>query len=233
MQAADPQAVVAAAPVSYQVPSSTQSMPSQAEAIASSALYQASSPAQPTAPQYAAGASSSDGGTQANGPAGPLWNTIFGVGHVVLIALTFLPWAKGGLQTFNPYIFAKIYLENGLAYLENGLVDASLSHMFIGGVTMLILLVIVAFSAIGAFMRFAKSKSFNIGNIVVFGACVLFLLIPFFLPRIEVMGAGSYQDTMDFEIGFYLEIIAAAILSVLGSGKINIQKLLSKGNANG
>lgn len=158
----------------------------------------------------------------------PLVNKIFGVGHIVLIALTFLPWVKTGMQTYNPYVFAKSMLDQGMEGTRPDLI-------FLGVVTLLIMAVIISLNAYGAFARFAKLRSFNYGCIGTFAACVVFLLTIFaaqmLLPKVGT-GGYAFQITMGFEIGFFLDIAAAALLSALGSGKIDIQKWLSGSKAN-
>ncbi|MCI8425799.1 MAG: hypothetical protein HFJ72_09135 [Adlercreutzia sp.] len=149
-------------------------------------------------------------------------NIIFGAGSALLVLFTFLPWLKGGLLTVNPYVFAKTFIENGLNY-------GALNFTMVGVAVALAVAIIVLASAYSAYLNFAKGRTFNLGNAASFVACLLFMitcLVHQFAAQ-SSDGGMSLPISMSFEIGFYLTIVVSLVLTILGSGRIDLQKYLN------
>lgn len=145
-------------------------------------------------------------------------NLIFGVGHIVLLLFTFLPWFKSGITDINPYLTIQALS----AGISQGAGDVS----FIIGTVLIAagIAIIVLSSVYGAYMRFVKSYSANISNIATVVACVMVFAGSYLTASVGMSGILSPT------YGLYLTLVVSLVLSILGSGRIDVQKYL---NGNG
>lgn len=151
-------------------------------------------------------------------------NIAFGVGHILIALLLFLPWYKMGIIEFNLPELVK-QLADAISQAQGNApmpFVASAVLMAVGAI------LIIVSSIYGAIMRFAKSYSANISNIAAVLACVL----------VFVGGVVfGMTDTAYFDVsltpttGFYITLALSVVLSILGSGFVDLQKYLNKGGA--
>ena len=148
-------------------------------------------------------------------------NLFFGVGHIALLLLTFLPWYKAGITDWSPYSMIKQLVDS----ISQGGGDMQYK---IGTVLVVMGIGIIILSSIyGAYMRFAKSRTANIANIAAVLACVMVFAGGFIIGSSEGVNASG---TINPIYGFYITFLLSIVLSILGSGRIDVQKYL---NGNG
>lgn len=149
-------------------------------------------------------------------------NLIFGAGHIALLLLTFLPWFKAGVTEHSPYNVIKQLVDS----ISQGGVDVS---YFIGAALIIVGVgVIILSSVYGAYMRFVKSYTANVANIAAVIACVSVFAGAFL---IGISGSSNVvSGGINPMYGFYLTLVVSLVLSILGSGRIDVQKYL---NGNG
>ncbi len=148
-------------------------------------------------------------------------NYIFGAGHILLLLLTFLPWYKAGITEYNPYAIIS-QLVNSISQGRGDMVYFIATALIVSGTVLVVLS-----SVYGAYMRFIKSYTANIANIVVVGACVIVFAGGFLLVMSSGAAAGG---AINPTYGFYLTLVISLALSVLGSGRVDLQKYLNKDN---
>lgn len=149
-------------------------------------------------------------------------NIIFGVGHVVLALMLFLPWFKAGIVEFNLFAVIKQLFDSIAQGGASGFYIASAVLIAVGAA------IIILSSIYGAIMRFAKSYSANISNIAAAVGCVIVFIGGFVLG---ISGTANAVAAINPVFGLYATFVLAVVLSVLGSGFVDLQKHLNKAGA--
>lgn len=146
-------------------------------------------------------------------------NYIFGAGHILLLLLTFLLWFKAGIVEYNPYAVINLCFES----ISRGGGDMV---YYLATALMAVGIVIIILSSIyGAYMRFIKSYTANISNIAAVCACVII-----FAGSILLGMSSISRGAINPAYGFFLALAISLVLSVLGSGRVDLQKYLNKDN---